>query len=533
MSAPNSSPKSSMVYYAPWKKWATIFLCLVSILYAAPNVLPREISKPLSEQYSRWLPVHPVNLGLDLQGGSSILLGVDIEVALRDRMTTMLDSVRKNLLDQSIKYSALQVSGHSITFTLLDTSDAGKLNNIRRDVDSDLTVDTGSDGKVTLALSDAALLRYKQQILEQSIEIVRRRVDESGTKEPIIQRSGEDRILLQLPGVSDPQQVKRLLGQTAKMTFHLVDEAATASGGFTAPDGYVSLPDRDNPQQRVVVRRLPSLSGDTLTNAQASMGTSGPAIHFSFNSVGGRLFADITRQNVGQQFAIVLDGKVLTAPVIREPITGGQGQIDGNFTVESANELALLLRAGALPAPLKVLEERTVGPGLGQDAIDAGSISGIIGFVLVVLWMFVTYGRFGVYANVALAINVAMIFALFSVLGVTLTLPGIAAIILTIGMAVDANVLVYERIREEIRNGRTPLAAVDSGYSRAMPSITDSNLTTIIAGVILYFLGTGPVRGFAVALVLGIVTTLFSAIMITRLMVLGYLRHKKPAMLNI
>lgn len=527
-----STPNHSMVYYAPWKKWATVLLCVLALVYAAPNLLPREISKPLSESHSHWLPVHPVNLGLDLQGGSYLLLSVDIEVAIRDRLNTMLDAVRKQLLDQGIKYTGLQVDGHAVKFSLLVAADADKMSDMRRKIDSDLTVRTDGD-KVTLELAAEAITRYQQQILDQSIEIVRRRVDESGTREPIIQRSGVDRILLQLPGVSDPQQIKRLLGQTAKMTFHLVDETATASGGFSAPAGYVSLPDHDNPERRYVVRRLPSLSGDTLTNAQASMGNNGPAVHFSFNAMGSRLFADITRENVGQQFAVVLDEKVLTAPVIREPITGGSGQIDGNFTLESANELALLLRAGALPAPLKVLEERTVGPGLGQDAIDAGSISGVIGFVLVVLWMFVTYGRFGVYANVALAINVAMIFALFSVLGVTLTLPGIAAIILTIGMAVDANVLVYERIREEIRNGRTPLAAVDSGYSRAMPSIIDSNLTTIIAGIILFFLGTGPIRGFAVALTLGILTTLFSAIMITRLMVLNYLRAKKPTTLNI
>lgn len=522
-----------MVYYAPWKKWATILICILSVLYAAPNLLPREISKPLSEQYSRWLPIHPVNLGLDLQGGSYLLLGVDVEVALHDSMSTMLDSVRKQMLDKSIRYSNLMVDGHNITFTLLDPADADRLGFIRREVDSNLQVDTAAGGKVTVSLSDTAVIQQKQRILDQSIEIVRRRVDESGTKEPIIQRSGDDRILLQLPGVSDPQQIKRLLGQTAKMTFHLVDEAATMSGGLSAPAGYISLPDRDNPSVRVVIRRQPSLSGDTLVDAQASMGNSGPAVHFRFNSMGSRLFADITRENVGQQFAIVLDGKVLTAPVIREAITGGQGQIDGNFTLQSANELSLLLRAGALPAPLKVLEERTVGPGLGQDAIDAGSTSGIIGFVLVIAWMFVTYGRFGHYANIALAINVAMIFALFSVMGVTLTLPGIAAIILTIGMAVDANVLVYERIREELRNGRTPLSAVDSGYSRAMPSIIDSNLTTIIAGVILFFLGTGPVRGFAVALVLGVITTLYSSIMITRLMVLRYLRVRKPATLNI
>ncbi len=529
-----SNPSNSMVYLSPFKKWLTIAICVVSLLYAAPNVVSREITKPLAETYSRWLPVHPVNLGLDLQGGSYLLLGVDIEVALRDRMNALLDSARQALQGERIGYVGLETIEHGIAFKLRDANDASKITALARDIDADLRAEVGDENRVTLIVTDVALERYRAQIIEQSIEIVRRRVDESGTREPIIQRSGSDRILLQLPGVSDPQQIKRLLGQTAKMTFHLVDEAATMTGGISVPAGYVALPDRDDPSQRVVVRRQPSLFGESLTDAQQGRSQTGQAsVNFRFDNMGGRRFAEITRENVGQQFAIVLDGKVLTAPRINEPITGGSGEITGNFTPESALELALLLRAGALPAPLKVLEERTVGPGLGQDAVDAGSISGIIGFGLVVFWMFISYGRFGMYANVALAVNIAMIFGLFSVLGVTLTLPGIAAIILTIGMAVDANVLVYERIREEIRNGRTPLAAVDAGYSRAMPSVIDSNLTTIIAGVILFALGSGPIKGFAVALTLGILTTLFSAIMITRLMILGYLRRQKPATLNI
>lgn len=523
-----------MVYVSPFKKWVTIALCVLALVYAAPNVVPREITKPLEETYSRWLPLHPVNLGLDLQGGSYLLLGVDVEVALRDRMNALLDSTRQALQQDRIGYTGLEVAGHGVAFTLRDTADASKVSKLAREVDADLRVDLKGGNRVTLEVTEVAIDRYRTQILEQSIEIVRRRVDESGTREPIIQRSGADRILLQLPGVSDPQQIKRLLGQTAKMTFHLVDEAATMTGGMNPPAGYISLPDRDNPATRVVVRRQPSLFGESLVDAQSSRSDTGlPAVHFRFDSMGARRFAEITRENVNQRFAIVLDGKVLTAPNINEPITGGSGQITGSFTPQSAQELALLLRAGALPAPLNVLEERTVGPGLGQDAVDAGRISGVIGFALVVIWMFVSYGRFGVYANIALGINIAMIFALFSVLGVTLTLPGIAAIILTIGMAVDANVLIYERIREEIRLGRTPLAAVDAGYNRAMPSVIDSNFTTIIAGLILFLLGSGPIKGFAVALTLGILTTLFSAIMITRLMVLYYLRTKKPVTLNI
>jgi len=525
---------ASFLYYATWKKWLTVILAVLSVIYAVPNVLPREMTQPLTEKYSRWMPVHPVNLGLDLQGGSYLLLGVDISVAMKDRLTTMVDAVRSELQKERIGYIGLGVDGaDAISFDLRDTADGEKMRSLRNAIDRELTIE--QDGaKVRLRLPEVAIKRYEQQIIEQSIEIVRRRIDETGTKEPLIQRSGDDRILLQLPGVSDPEQIKRLLGQTAKMTFHLVDETATMSGGLSAPPGYVALPDRENSGRMTVIRRQPSLSGETLKDAQASMTANGqPAVHFSFDAMGARRFAEITKENVGQQFAIVLDGKVLTAPVIREPITGGQGQIDGNFTLQSASELSLLLRAGALPAPLTVLEERTVGPGLGQDAIQAGKISGIVGAVLVFVFMLVSYGRWGVYANVALAINVAMIFAVLSLLGATLTLPGIAGIVLTIGMAVDANVLVYERVREELRNGRTPLSAFDAGYSRAMAAIVDGNLTTIIAGVVLFTVGSGPVKGFAVTLVLGIVTSVYSAIMITRMLVLHHLRSRRPATINI
>ena len=529
-----STPGSSMLYYATWKKWLTIIICVYAVIYAIPNLVPREIIKPLAEQYSRMVPVHPVNLGLDLQGGSYLMLKVDLEVAMHDRLTSMLDAVRSALQEKRIGYLGLEIEGDSITFALRDAGQADLMNQIRRAVDTDLEASV-SDGQVVLKLSEAALLRYHKQIVDQSIEIVRKRIDESGTKEPLIQGSGEDRILLQLPGVSDPEQIKRLLGQTAKMTFHLVDETATMSGGLSAPPGYMSLPDKDDPQRHIVIRRQPSLSGETLTDAQATINpTNGQAaVHFRFDAMGSRRFADITKENVGQMFAIVLDGKVITAPVIREPITGGQGQIDGNFTSQSAGELALLLRAGALPAPLTVLEERVVGPGLGQDAVAAGKISGLIGFGLVIIWMWMQYGRFGIYANIALTLNVAMIFAALSQLGATLTLPGIAGIVLTIGMAVDANVLIYERIKEELRVGRTPLSAVDNGYGHAMASVIDSNLTTIIAGLVLFMMGAGPVKGFAVTLTLGIITSMFSAIMVTRLMILDYLRRKRPQTLFI
>ena len=529
-----SSPTGSMVYYATWKKWLTVILCTLSLLYAAPNLAPKSF-EALSDKYSGLLlPVHPINLGLDLQGGSYLLLGVDMKAALNDRMSSLVDATRKELQERRIGYTSLQAADAGVSFSLREATDAGQMGDVRRKLDSGLVSETGPNGEIRFVMSETALTQYHQQILDQSVEIVRRRIDESGTKEPLIQRSGEDRILLQLPGVDNPEQIKRLIGQTAKMTFHLVDEDATHSGGMTAPPGFVSLPDRDDPNRHYVIRRQPSLSGETLTDAQAGVDQFGKAaVHFRFDALGTRRFAEITRENVNQMFAVVLDGKVITAPVINEPITGGQGQITGNFTIEGANEMAVLLRAGALPAPLTVLEERTVGPGLGQDAVHAGAISGLAGLTLVLVFMAVTYGRFGIYADIALLFNIAMIFAVLSMLGATLTLPGIAGIVLTIGIAVDANVLIYERIREELRMGRSPLSAVDAGYGRAMASITDSNLTTIIAGVVLFMLGAGPVRGFAVALTLGTVTSMFCAIMVSRLMVLRYLKAKRPISLTI
>lgn len=531
-----SAVNNSMVYYAGWKKVTTILIALLAILYAAPNFMPKEWTSWADDNLARYLPGHRVNLGLDLQGGSYLLLKVDVNVALHDRLTSAMDGVRASLQKERIGYQNLMVVKQentgvpeAISFKLREADAFDRVAKLVRDVDSDLVVSRGDgEGQVMVSLTEQALIAYQADLLGRSIEIVRRRIDESGTKEPIIQRSGTDRIMLQLPGVSNPEEVKRLLGQTAKMTFHLVDENATMAGALAVPPGFVALPDRDEPNRRVVIERKPALSGDTLTNAQASVTQNGqPAVSFRFDSAGGRKFAEITKANTGQMFAIVLDGQVLTAPVIREPITGGSGQIDGNFTVASANELALLLRAGALPAPLTVLEERTVGPGLGQDAVDAGKWSGALGLALVFAFMMLCYGRFGLYANIALVVNLAMTFAVMTVMGATLTLPGIAGLVLTMGMAVDANVLIYERIREELRQGRTVLASVDAGYNRAMSSIIDGNLTTVISGLIMFMLGSGPIRGFAVTLTLGILTSMFAAIMITRLMVLRDVRNSK------
>ena len=375
--------------------------------------------------------------------------------------------------------------------------------------------------------------------VQQSIEIVRRRVDETGTREPTIQRQGDDRILVQLPGLDDPERIKRLLGKTAKMTFHLIDnrnsvEAAKA-GRMPPGSRLLSSDDVDsNGQSRMyLIRKRIMVSGDTLIDSQPSTDgrTNEPVVTFRFDTAGAKRFGLATSKNVGKLFAIVLDGKVISAPVIREPILGGSGQISGSFTFQSAQDLALLLRAGALPAPLTILEERSVGPGLGADSIAAGKIASILGMIAVLVFMAAAYGLFGFMADVALVVNMVLILGVLSFLQATLTLPGIAGIVLTIGMAVDANVLVFERIREEVRSGRTPISAVDTGYSRAFTTIMDANLTTLIAALLLYVFGSGPVRGFAVTLSIGIVTSMFTAIMLTRLLVVTWLRRTKPKVL--
>jgi len=390
--------------------------------------------------------------------------------------------------------------------------------------------------KIIMEMTERAIRDRKTSAVQQSIEIVRRRVDETGTREPTIQRQGDDRILVQLPGIDDPERIKRLLGKTAKMSFHLVDQRNSVEAAMAGriPPGSRLMPSDEasangQPQMYLIKKRV-MVSGDTLVDSQPSYDsrTNEPVVTFRFDSAGAKRFGRATSKNVGKLFAIILDGKVISAPVIREPILGGSGQISGSFTVQTAQDLALLLRAGALPAPLTILEERSVGPGLGADSIAAGKVASIIGIIAVVIFMGAAYGLFGVMADVALMMNMFLILAALSFLQATLTLPGIAGIVLTIGMAVDANVLVFERIREEVRAGRTPISAVDAGYSRAFTTIIDANLTTLIAAVLLYVFGSGPVRGFAVTLSIGIVTSMFTAIMLTRLLVVTWLRRKRP-----
>jgi preprotein translocase subunit SecD len=527
-----------MIYFARWKMILVIAILALGVAAATPNFFAQKTLDALPD----WLPRQTVSLGLDLQGGSHLLLEVDVGTVLRERLDSLVDSVRTELRKVRIQYQGLGIEGNGITVTVRNPADAEKAREILRKLDGDTSTTLVEGGRLSMVLKPEAIRARRLGAVEQSIEIVRRRIDETGVREPTIQRQGEDRILVQLPGLDDPERMKQLLGKTAKLTFHLLDEqhsVADAQAGRVPPGsrllpGIEEQTTRGRPPMYLVQKRV-MVSGDTLVDAQAGFDsrTNEPVVNFRFDSVGAKRFGDTTSKNVGKPFAIVLDGKVISAPVIREPILGGTGQISGGFTVQAARDLALLLRAGALPAPLTVLEERTVGPGLGADSIAAGRLASVIGAAAVMAFMVAAYGLFGLMANVALVFNMALIIGALSLLQATLTLPGIAGIVLTMGMAVDANVLIFERMREEIRAGRTPISAVDAGYSRAMTTIIDSNLTTLIATVILYFLGSGPIRGFAVTLTIGIVTSMFTAVMVTRLMVVTWLKRTRPKMLPV
>ena len=520
-----------MVYFAKWKVALVLVVCLLGLAFAGPNFMAAKNAEALPD----WLPNKQVSLGLDLQGGSHLLLEVDSRAVIKEYLDAIVDTMRTELRKARIRYSGLGVTEDGTKVTIKDTAKLDEARSLLREIDPSAQATT-SDDQVILTLSKQAMRDRKTSAVQQSIEIVRRRVDETGTREPTIQRQGEDRILVQLPGVDDPDRIKRLLGKTAKMSFHLVDQRNSVESAMAGriPPGSWLLPSDDEEQDRMyLIRKRVMVSGDTLVDSQPSYDsrTNEPVVNFRFDSAGAKRFGSTTSKNVGKLFAIVLDRKVISAPVIREPILGGTGQISGSFTIQEAQDLALLLRAGALPAPLKILEERSVGPGLGADSIAAGKIASIIGIIAVIVFMGLAYGLFGFMADAALIVNMALIVGALSFLQATLTLPGIAGIVLTIGMAVDANVLVFERIREEVRAGRTPISAVDAGYSRAFTTIVDANLTTLIAALLLYAFGSGPVRGFAVTLSIGIVTSMFTAIMLTRLFVVTWLRRAKPASL--
>ncbi|MGB9154056.1 MAG: protein translocase subunit SecD [Alphaproteobacteria bacterium] len=515
-----------MVYLERWKVILILVVCAIGVLYSAPNLLGKERAEWLQAHTPAFFPNQTVNLGLDLRGGSHLLLEVAVDNVIDEHMQGLLDQTRAALRTAKIGYTDLVLAEDAVHFKLTDAAQSDQAQSTIREMDHDLDI-TVKDGEFALHMTEASIAERKRAAMDQSIEIVRRRVDETGTREPSIQRQGENRILVQLPGVDDPEHIKNLLGQTAKLTFRLVDETASTSDNH-APPGEESLPSTEASGRNYVVQKRVMVDGSTLVDAQPSFQDATPVVSFKFDSIGGRRFGEATRANVGHLFAIVLDNKVISAPVIREPITGGSGVISGHFTTQSAQDLALLLRAGALPAPIKILEERTVGPGLGADSIKAGATASLIGLALVVVFFVFAYGLFGIFANIALMFNIALIFAILSILQATLTLPGIAGIVLTIGTSLDANVLVFERIREEMRLGRSVIASIDTGYGRALSAIIDANMTTLIASILLFIFGSGPVKGFAVTLSIGIITSIFSALMITRLIVVWWMRAKKP-----
>ncbi|HXQ51780.1 MAG TPA: protein translocase subunit SecD [Stellaceae bacterium] len=518
-----------MLYFQTWKVVLILAVCALGLLFSAMNLVP-------ADSIARWpsfVPKKQVSLGLDLRGGSYLLYEVDMQAAEKDELENVVDGLRTALVAAKIGYTGLAVDGDHVALVLRDPGGANDVRDIVQKLDPNLAMTVSAAGAVSLAPSDAERTQRRSAAIEQSIEIVRRRIDETGTKEATIQRVGQDRILVELPGIDDPERVKALIGKTAKMTFQLVDVNASvedARRGKLPPGDelFQSTENRTGMPDSYVVRRRVMVSGDTLTDAQPSFNNNVPVVSFKFDSIGGRRFADATRENVGKPFAIVLDNKVISAPVIKEPILGGSGIIEGSFSVQTASDLALLLRAGALPAPLTILEERTVGPDLGADSIHAGALASIVGIVLVVVFMVLFYGLFGLFADVALFFNLCIMLASLSLLGATLTLPGIAGIALTMGMAVDANVLIYERIREELRGGRSIISSLQAGFERAFGTILDSHVTTLVAGALMFWLGEGPIKGFAVTLSIGVLTSLFSAILVTRLQIVTWLRRTKP-----
>jgi preprotein translocase subunit SecD len=528
-----------MLYFTRWKAAAIVLTALVVCLCAVPNFFPDATVK----SWPAWAQRHIV-LGLDLQGGSHILLEVDVNDVRKQRMDSLRDDVRRVLRDARVGYTGLAVRGNSVEVRIRDTASFDNALTKLRELSiplggilggsgqRSLDVSDAGDGLVRLTVPDVAFTERVRGAVEQILPILEKRINSLGLVEPVIQRQGTDRILVQVPGLGDPQRLIDVIGTTAKLEFRMVDTSMSpeqAAQGRVPPDSEILTSYSPPPTPYLVEKRV-LVSGDELTDAQPGFDqrTNEPIVSFRFNTSGARKFAQVTQESVGKPFAIVLDNKVISAPVIREPILGGSGQISGSFTVQSANDLAILLRAGALPAKLTPIEQRVVGAGLGADSIAKGKLSSYVGAGMVIAFMLVTYGLFGLFANIAVAVNVAMIFGVLSLLNATLTLPGIAGVVLTVGIAVDSNVLIYERIREEVRAGRSPINAIDAGFSRALATILDSNITTFIAAAVLFYIGTGPVRGFAVTLGIGIITTVFTAFTVTRLIVATWVRWRRP-----
>ncbi|MFC7050795.1 protein translocase subunit SecD [Emcibacter nanhaiensis] len=537
-----------MLNFPRWKVIVISLVSLLGILAAVPNFFTEEQLKGIPS----FLPSKQVTLGLDLQGGAHLLMEVEMGPVLEDRLQDKSDEIRDALIAEKIRHRRRIRDGKIIVTLNNPAQQEQAISQIKSEAAAmvgasltsigtdDISVTDMGNGIIEVALTEGAIKEYKRLTVGQSVEIVRRRIDEMGTKEPSIQQNGEDRVLIQVPGIDNPDELKDILGKTAKLEFRLVDQSVSPDdiARGRVPPGTEIVPPSDEDAAAgapsYAVRKRAILSGENLVDASQGFDQNGqPAVNFRFDSAGGKKFADVTRKNVGKPFAIVLDNKVISAPRINSPILGGSGIITGNFSIDSANELAMLLRAGALPAPLKVLEERTVGPDLGADSIAAGEVAAIIGLAAVMIYILLSYGWFGVVANTALVVNIFMILGLLSTIGATLTLPGIAGIVLTIGMAVDANVLIFERIREELRNGRNALSALDMGYQKAFSTILDANVTTLIAALILFQFGSGPVKGFAVTLACGIFTSVFTAVSLSRLILATWARKRRPTTFKI
>ncbi len=530
-----------MLYFANWKKALVILACLTGVLFAAPNLMNEQQRASMPD----WLPREAINLGLDLQGGAHLLVRVAVEDVYAERIEQMGGDMRSALRRAGVlEFRPPQVdeSGVSIRISNPEQMDAavqavqdlgGSVVDVLIGAATNEFAITTDGQELTATLTDPARVDILTRTMAQSLEIIRRRIDETGTREPTIQRQGERRILIQVPGAESSKEVLDLIGRTAKLTFHEVVAAVTDP--TTRPGaGEMILPSTDEPGVFYVLERRPTVSGERLVDARLGFDQNGlPAVDFRFDAAGGSVFGQYTSENVGNRFAIVLDGEVISAPRIITAILGGAGQITGNFNAESASTLAILLRSGALPAEINVLEERTVGPVLGADSIAAGKAAAMVAGVAVLVFMVLSYGWFGVLADIALTFNVALIFGLLSAIGATLTLPGVAGIVLTIGMAVDANVLIFERIREELRRVKKPAQAVETGYDRAFSAIVDANVTTIIVALILFAMGAGPVRGFSVTLGVGIVTSVFTAVLVTRFLVVLWFQMRRPKQIAI
>lgn len=516
-----------MKNYPLWKIFIVFLLLSLGVIFAVPSILYKEDT-------GNWYLDNRLNLGLDLQGGSYLLLEVQTDVLIKEEFENFSETIRIISRENRIKINNIELLDDELKIRF-ETSD--KLDEIRssflqkyRSVKFNL-----NNNIATITVDDLYKKNIQDSAIKQSLEIVRKRIDESGTKEPLIQRSGRQRILLQLPGVKDPERIKNLLGKTAKLNFHMVDDDDSKSLSLNlAPFGKMIIADINNEEIKYLLEKKSKVGGENLIDAYASFDqTQGHAVSFRFDTTGAQKFGKATSENVGKRFAVVLDGVVITAPVINSAITGGSGIITGNFSSQEATDLAVLLRAGALPAPLQIVEERSVGPGLGADSIAAGKIASIIGMILVCIFMILIYGSFGVIANISLIANLFIIVALLGTIGATLTLPGIAGIVLTIGMAVDANVLIFERIKEENLKNKKVYETVKKGFDRALSTILDANITTLIASLLLFVFGSGPIKGFSITLSLGVIASMFTALMLSNLLVHFYLSFTSKKEINL